>query len=504
MLYFEFFLSYVNTQTILAFIVVYLLLSYGFRRHKWNLPPGPWSLPILGNLPMLAIYHKRIAEKPGQWLAEIAKDYGEVFSLKVGTKLIVVANGCKSIKEAFRNQHISDRPRSKVFEETDLDEAVGFTSGKSWKYQRTFTFNTFRTFGVGRSRFEGNITKEAETLVDGMRDNNNKEIPFNPHVLLGNCVSNVISSVVLGKRYDHSDPEFKRLVLLVNKNANNIGPGALVVFLPMAKYVFPNQYQIVKSNSSEFSDFILGVVHEHRQHFDEDNIHDIIDVYLKEIELSKKEQSDRAEYIHLRSLIATTTFLFLAGTETTATTLRWALLYMIKYPEIQAKVQQEMDAVVGRTRMPQWADRLSLSYTGAVLLEIQRNRAVVTLGLPHVASEDTKLAGYDIPKGTYVVSNIWAVHHDPDVWAEPDQFKPERFLDKDGKLRQREELMPFSTGHRMCLGENLAKMEMFLFFTYILHSFILTKPDAKPISMEGVSGGTFSPKPYEIVVKDRN
>ncbi|XP_072020581.1 cytochrome P450 2J4-like [Amphiura filiformis] len=502
MLDFAFFLSYVNTQTILAFIVAYLLLLYGFRRHKWNLPPGPWSLPILGNLPMLAINHYRIVEKPEKWLAEMAKYYGEVFSLKVGTKLIVVANGCKSIKEAFRNQHISDRPRSKVFEETDLDEGIAFTSGNSWKYQRTFIFNAFRAFGIGRSQFEGNITKEAETLVEEIRQN--KEKPFDPHVLLEQCVSNVISSVVLGTRYEHSDPEFKHLILLINNIANDIGPSTLVAFLPMAKYFFPKQYKTLMSNFSEFRDFILDIVNEHRQNIDEDNIHDIIGVFLQEIELSMKEESDRTQYIHLKSLTATAMLIFLAGTDTTATTLRWGLLYMIKYPEIQAKVQQEMDAVVGRMRMPQWADRLCLPYTEAVLLEIQRIATIARLGFPHVAFEDTKLAGYDIPKGTYVVSNIWAVHHDPDVWAEPDQFKPERFLDEDGKLRQREEFMPFSTGHRVCLGENLAKMEMFLFFTYILHSFILTKPDANSISMEGVSGGTFSPKPYEIVVKDRN
>ncbi|XP_072020299.1 methyl farnesoate epoxidase-like [Amphiura filiformis] len=270
----------------------------------------------------------------------------------------------------------------------------------------------------------------------------------------------------------------------------------------MAKYVFPQQYKTVRSNFSEFRDFILAVVNKHRQNVDEDNIHDIIGVFLQEIELSMKEQSDRAEYMHLNSLTGTAINLFIGGAETTATTLRWALLYKIKYPKIQAKVQQEMDVVVGRMRMPQWADRLCLPYTEAVLLEIQRIATIAPLGFPHVASEDTKLAGYDIPKGTYVVSNIWAVHHDPDVWGEPDQFKPERFLDEDGKLRQREEFMPFSTGHRVCLGENLAKMEMFLFFTYILHSYILIKPDAKPISMEGISGGTFSPKPYEIVVKD--
>ncbi|XP_072029611.1 cytochrome P450 2J4-like [Amphiura filiformis] len=498
--YFEFFLSYVNIQLVLALFAIYILSFHALKRRQ-NLPPGPWSLPLLGNLPFIAMNLYRTGKEPEYLLTDMVTEYGEVFSLKIGTALIVVANGCTSIQEAFHNRDINDRPGSRILQETDWDEAIGNTSGKSWKYQRTFILNSFRSFGVGRSKFEGNILKEAQTLVDGMRDT--KETPFNPHVLVGDCVSNVICSVVFGKRYDHRDPEFQRLIQLVNTNAENLGSGALVLYLPIAKYILPGQYKRVKSDFNEFTIFTQGHIKEHRQKFDKDNMHDIIDVFLNEIELAEKEQGDRVDYIHLKSLTATASFLFLAGTETSSTTLRWALLYITKYPEIQAQVQHELDCVIGRTRMPQCADRALLPYTEAVLLEIQRIRTVLPLGLPHVASQDTKLAGYDIPKGTLVVSNIWAVHNDPDVWTEPEQFKPERFLDEDGRLRHRKELMPFSTGHRVCLGENLAKMEIFLFFTYILHSFVITSGDVEPPSTKGVGGVTFGPKPYRIIAKYR-
>ncbi len=156
--------------------------------------------------------------------------------------------------------------------------------------------------------------------------------------------------------------------------------------------------------------------------------------------------SDRGEFLHLKSLTATTVNLFVAGIETSSTTIRWTLLYMMAYPDIQGKVQQELDTVIGRNRMPEWNDRLELPYTEAVLREIQRIRTIAPLGFPHEVSKDTKLNGYDIPKGSLVFSNIWAAHNDPDVWSEPDQFKPERFLDENGKLRHREELIPFSIG----------------------------------------------------------
>ncbi|XP_072038456.1 cytochrome P450 2J4-like isoform X1 [Amphiura filiformis] len=241
-----------------------------------------------------------------------------------------------------------------------------------------------------------------------------------------------------------------------------------------------------------------------------------MDVFLNEIEKNAQntptddsgctppDTNDRVNFIHENSLTSTAIGLYLAGTETSATTIRWALLYMMTLPEIQAKVQQELDSVVGRSRMPKWADRLILPYTEAVLLEIQRIRTVVPLGVPHVAAKDNKIGGYDVPKGSLIVSNLWAVHNDPDIWTEPDQFRPERFLDEDGKLRHREEFIPFSAGHRVCLGENLAKMEMFIFFTYILHTFTIKNPYNKPYSLKGVSGITFSPIDFEIVAENRD
>ncbi|XP_072044319.1 cytochrome P450 2J4-like [Amphiura filiformis] len=498
----EIFLSYINAQTVMVCIVIYFLLSFSFKR-RMNLPPGPWSLPLLGNIPILAIgLYRTGVELPEHLLAEMAKKYGKVFKLKIGSKLIVVINGCEYIKEAFKNHHINDRPESQLFQEVGLDDAMPITSGKSWKYQHTFTLHTFQTFGVGRSKFEGNIINEANTLVEGIRDSKGNR--FDPHILIGNAVSNITCSVVFGKRYDHADPEFQRIIMLLYTMVNKMGSGGVVTFLPIAKYIFPEKYRDVSSAYSEFRTFIHNHVDEHQRKFDTDKMHDFIDVFLNEIELAKKETGDRTNYLHYKSLTATATFLFLAGTEPSTTTLRWALLYMMMHTEIQAKVQQEIDTIVGRMHMPQWSDRLLLPYTEAVLLEVQRIRTILALGTPHVASQDTKLAGYDIPKGTYVVSNVWALHNDPDVWNEPDQFKPERFLDEDGKLCHREELIPFGTGNRVCAGENLAKMELFLFFTYIMHSFTITKPhDAKAPSMKGIGGFTFCPTLYELIATDR-
>ncbi|XP_072039124.1 cytochrome P450 2J4-like [Amphiura filiformis] len=508
-------IPFINTQTIFVIVLLLALSFYILKQQKQNLPPGPRSLPLIGSLPSLAFSLYRTGCEPETLFGIMAKQYGDdVISFSVGKKVIVILNGCKVIKEAYQNPHMNDRPTSPVLEELDLDQGVVFASGKSWKYQRALTMSAFRNFGVGRSKFEGNITEEAKTLIHAMRQYNEK--PFHPFILIGNCVANVICSVIFGQRYEHSDPDFKHLLHITSENANKIGSGAFVLFVRILRYIFHGLYKAILTNFLSFKTFVNGIVAEHRHKFHKNNINDLMDVFLNEIEKSTEntladdsgctppDTNNRADFIHEKSLMATAVGLFLAGTETSATVLRWALLYMMTYPEIQAKVQQELDLVVGRSRMPKWADRLILPYTEAVLLAIQRIRRVVPLGVPHVAAKDTKIGDYDVPKGSIIVSNLWAVHNDPNIWTEPDQFRPERFLDEDGKLRHREEFIPFSAGHRVCLGENLAKMEIFIFFTYIFHTFTIKNPYNKPYSLKGVSGVTFSPTDFEIVAEIRD
>ncbi|XP_072051622.1 cytochrome P450 2U1-like [Amphiura filiformis] len=132
--------------------------------------------------------------------------------------------------------------------------------------------------------------------------------------------------------------------------------------------------------------------------------------------------------------------------------------------------------------------------------------SITPLGVSHSCGDDTTIEGYNIPKGSVVVSNPWAVHHDPDIWKNPDEFNPDRFLDKGGCLQEREELIPFSTGRRICPGEQLAKMELYIFFTHLLHRFTFKKTnDSKPITFKGVTGGlVYSPGPFLTQVINRD
>ena len=321
---------------------------------------------------------------------------------------------------------------------------VEFTvaSGEAWKQQRTFTLTTLRSFGVGKRSFEESISEESTYLMKEIAKLTDKS--FDPRYHFTNATSNVICSVVFGKRYQYSDPDFTHLLDILDENVQLLGASALTLFSPLAKYIQQTTYTNLKTNLTKLFKFTSDIVNQHKVVCDPDSLNDYIDVYLNEIDTHRKLGSNA--YLNGKHLNFTLIALFGAGTETTSTTLRWAVKYMMANPDIQDRVQKEIDSVVGRNRLPRLADKDDLPYTAATLLEIQRIVTVAPLGLAHSCDEETTLEGYTIPKGSIVLPNLWAIHHDPNIWEEPDKFKPERFLDANGCLQEREELIPFSTG----------------------------------------------------------
>lgn len=217
--------------------------------------------------------------------------------------------------------------------------------------------------------------------------------------------------------------------------------------------------------------------------------------------------------------------LFQAGTETTSNTLSFGLIYMVHNIDVQTKARNELDRVIGHNRLPTLNDRPDLPYIEAVLCEVQRMANVAPLGIVHRATETVKFGDYIIPKNAIMLVSLYSLNMDKDYWKDPFHFRPERFLDDEGKLIQHtDQFLPFGLGNlncfgirsekssyiffigkRRCMGENLAKSTLFLFFATFLHSFEFEVPMRTVMpSIEGHDGITLSPKPFKLLVRPRN
>lgn len=197
------------------------------------------------------------------------------------------------------------------------------------------------------------------------------------------------------------------------------------------------------------------------------------------------------------------TDLFSAGMETTSTTLRWGLLLMMKYPEIQENVQKEIEKVIGSGE-PRLIHRKQMPYTDAVIHEIQRFANIVPTNVPHATTQDVTFKEFFIPKGTQVIPLLYSVLRDKEYFEKPEEFYPQHFLDSEGNLVNNEAFIPFSAGKRSCAGETLAKMELFLFFTTLLQNFTFQAPPGAKLDLSGAVGFTTPPLKHEICAIPRN
>ncbi|XP_075210642.1 methyl farnesoate epoxidase-like [Lycorma delicatula] len=196
--------------------------------------------------------------------------------------------------------------------------------------------------------------------------------------------------------------------------------------------------------------------------------------------------------------------MFMAGAETTSSTLSFAVLYMLHYPDVQKHAQSELDITVGKGNQPVMQHLSRLSYIEAIIMEVQRICNIAPITAAHRAKSDTKVSGYIIPKDTTVLASIYSVHMDNEHWGDPENFRPERFINNEGKIIQDEWFIPFSLGKRRCLGETLARGSWFLFFSTILHNFIISSPPAEPLpSLEQIDGATLCPLPFYAVFTPR-
>ncbi|XP_056132283.1 cytochrome P450 2J2-like [Lampris incognitus] len=483
---------------LLLVFVILLLVGFLKKRNPPNFPPGPLALPFVGNVFSID------TKQPHIYLTKLADVYGNVFCMRLGRDKTVFVSGYKMVKEAIVTQaeNFPDRPYSPMASRLYSGNSAGlfFSNGQVWKRQRRFAMTTLRNFGLGMSSMEQTICEESHHLQEGMERERGE--PFNPTHLFNNAVSNIICQMVFGRRFDYSDHNFQAMLKSLTEMVYLEGSiwAQLYDAFPVLMKHLPGPHNEIFSKFKSLEAFIGGEIERHKLDLDPSDPRDYIDAFLIELE---KHKGNPETGFYERNLVLCCMDLFLAGTETTSKTLQWGLIYLIKYPHIQDKVQAEIDRVIGQSCRPTMADRPNMPYTDAVIHEVQRMGNIVPLNGLRMAVKDTTLDGYFIPKGTALMPNLTSVLFDKNEWETPDTFNPGHFLNADGKFVRKEAFLPFSAGKRTCLGEGLARTELFLFFITLLKKFRFSAPDGEELSTDGIIGATRSPQPFNIYAKAR-
>jgi len=502
------------TVIIASILVILSLILYNSRKSKYSHLASPGlCLPIIGHAHRM--FTKQFKEDASNAFWDMYKKYNRngIMHLNSFSMDLIFVGDFKTVKYLFNLPEVTAR-MSKPMKDIALptrkvkgSEMPGIlmSEGEMWVQQRRFALRTLRDFGFGKQGMEEMIKEEVaqfKQLID-----KNISQPFNFMGKLNLPILNALWKVLVGERFEYDNP---RLIDIVKRLSDAFEifarpSQALLMSFPWVKkyFSFLFDFQAAEEILFDIADLMEENIVKHQETLDVNEPRDYIDMVLIEIEKSKDSQSSFHGQLGLDNLKVSMFDLFLAGSETTSTTLTWAALYMVRYPEIQEKIQKELDLVVGLNRTPSNSDRPNLPYTEATIMEIQRHANIVPLGVQHFTTKDVSVNGEIIPAGA-MIQTMMAEILKGDHWGDGKTFRPERFLDSDGNVRKDDHFIPFLTGKRQCLGETLAKTELFLFFTGLVHQYKFLPEDEKNIpSEDSVFGITLLPKPFNVKLVNR-
>lgn len=495
---------------LLIFTTIFLLGLYVNRVTAWkNSPPGPKIYPLIGSVPALA----KLSAIPHFAFHQLSEAFGPVVRILVGVDNMMILSGYQEIKEAMNNEELDDRgssitaalimfglnptPSISLFAHPGASEEPKL----QWRELRRFTLKSLRDLGFGKSASEDAILHETGLLMEGikkMAEDNNGEA-FLGQIL--SCASlNVVWNLVGATRYDYNDADMHTLLdysdafMQMGKDVTGkpFGSMPFLRFFPPYKAKF----DYLSDCMVKFKGTIRDICEERNKHLEPGNPTCYIDDFLE------RSRSDESGIFTLDQLMYSCMDIFIAGSETTGKTQEFMIAMMMHHPDIQRKVQEELDAVANGRELLSLNDKENLPYTEATLNEVWRFCNVAPLSPPRTAKVPVKFGKYTIPAHTLVIYNTYTLNMDKQLWGDPENFRPERFLEE-GKFKPHDRLFPFGIGRRRCLGETMARMENFIFLANLLLHFSFSCVNGSPPSLEPESGFTNGPHPFVTRITSR-
>lgn len=459
-----------------------------------NCPPYPTPPSfIFGHLLKLAGDSRQTTRK---WRQKV----GDIYSLDFRGKHYIVINGYDKFKDVLVHHadHVPDAPPSfltRILKEDN--KGIAESRGDNWREQRKVSLSILREFGLGKNVLAERIQREVSIYTDTLVSYNG--CPVDVRLPTTVSISNIICAIVVGQRFEYDDPDFLELIGHMTNAAKYLIWLPLLTFFPFLYYLPGDLFyakRLVSSFTeinSSFSQAHIHLVKSQRQTAPDNFIAAYLDKMSRKLQGQEQTQMDEA------NLVAVIRNLFIAGTDTTSAIILWCLLYMLHHPDTQEKVYLEIKSQVGDARPVSIHDKPRLPFLNAVVMETQRHSSITPFATPREVITTFETHGFTFPKGSVVMPNIDSILHDERVWQDPHVFRPERFLDKDGHLLQPEQFIPFSIGRRVCLGESLAKMELFLFISMILQRFKLEpEVEGELPPLKEVYGAICSPQDFRI------
>uniref|UniRef100_K7F881 Steroid 17-alpha-hydroxylase/17,20 lyase n=1 Tax=Pelodiscus sinensis TaxID=13735 RepID=K7F881_PELSI len=493
----------VTLLLVLLALLCFWRLAKGDAQPRAKYPPSLPSLPIIGSL-----LHLAGNSQLHLFFHSLQKKYGSVFSLQLGSQYMVVVNHYLHAKEVLlkKGKTFAGRPHTVTTDMLTWDgKDIAFaTYSPLWKLQRKLVHAALALCGKGALALEKIICQEAASLCETLGASQDVLLDMGPE--LSRAITNVVCALCFSSSYRRGDPEFEAMLKYSQGIVDTVAQQHLVDIFPWLK-VFPNKTLALLKRSLKVRDqLLLKKLEEHKEALGSSSVNDLMDTLLR-AQLNLENNNGQLA----PPLVLTAERFVLSGVGVRTTALGshappWANADPAgRCPQVQSKIQAELDRTIGFARRPQLSDREQLPYLEATICEVLRIRPVSPLLIPHVALADASIGKYTIPKGTQVIVNLWALHHDEEEWDQPGDFRPERFLDAQGNCRPPSpSYLPFGAGIRVCMGKALAKMEIFLILAWILQRFTLENPPGQPLpTLEGKFGVVLQIYPFQVQARQR-
>ncbi|KAM5145948.1 cytochrome P450 2C19-like [Mantella aurantiaca] len=474
------------TATILGFVSLFIFLNYvKFLWRRSKLPPGPFPLPVLGNF--LQLYVTGLLPA----LIQISKKYGPVSTVYFGSGPFVIVTGYQALKGMFIDygDAFLNRGTMPVFDRIFKFEGISYTNGDAWRQLRQFTLQTLKNFGMGKKSLEDPILEEARHIVEYFKSLNEK--PCEPRSTLACASSNIIANILMGTRHGYNDQRWVEILQKSSESFHLMSTiwGQLYDMFPTIMEYLPGPHRKIFTLLMPLEEELMRSIRFHQETLDPACPRDYVDCFLIRMRQEEKTVGEKTPFT-VRNLKSSLYDMILGGTDSTATTINFGYLILIKHPELQDKLHEEIEQVIGQVREPTAEDRSKMPYMNALVHEIQRYSDIFPMGFARATNRDITFHGYHIPKGTNVFPLLTTALRDPSQFETPGEFNIKHFLDENGKFKKNNAFLPFAAGKRGCVAESLVRMHLFLFFTVILQKFNLkSMVDPKDLDISPVESG---------------